>query len=365
MNAGSPVPKSLKRRGVSVPFTSSLLTHARVRIGPDSLEYLLPDLGDGQGYYIVPADHLKKLPGMSVFDNALFSALENQRMLSPFGVAKQAAQIARTGLGGAWHRQRSRAYLQHLKQEAAGLTLTLIHSAIAQLSQADDAARQLDRAGLATPQGIQAASKALGGFAKKAQITSDELFQRLEDWTQLLVPLGLGDEAFEFSSKATLDDMDGVARDLKQWLISEPIGPAELAQRTALAMQYTAVRGRELLTLQTGLIDNMGDTLSDWENKRIQIADTAESLQYLISGWKKITDLWHSRENRERFSQRELLQETAPFLPALPNNQAGPHEDFWTELRRLQPAWAEKTQLVQRMDHAITGSLARFRREVI
>lgn len=365
MISGSPVPKSLIRRGVAVPFTSRLLVHARVRQGRDGLVFLLHDLGDGHGYYVVPAAHLQKLPGMTVYDNALFAALTEGNIWQPLGVAKQAAKIAITGLGGAQPMYRYRSYLQDLTQESGIMTLRLIQRAVAQLSDADDAARQLDLAGLAKPQGIQAASKALGGFAKKAKITSEDLFKRLDDWTKSLVPLGLGDEPYKYSVQATLNDITKISGDLKRWLITEPVGPAELAQRTALAMQHTASLGNDLIATQTDMIDNMGDTLANWDGRQKQIADISDTLQYLISGWRTIAFHWHDRENRERFSQREFLQETAPFLPRLPEDMTGKHSDFWTDLQRLQPKWATKTQLVQRMDHAIIGGLERFRREAI
>lgn len=362
MISGSPVPESLIKRGIAVPFTSRLLRHARIRQGKNGPFFLLPDLGDGRGHYMLPGDELPKLGGMTVFDNAVFASLTENRIITPFRVNKQAAEIAKTGLGGAQFMQQCRTYLQDLQQETNSLTLTLIQKAVAQLSDANDAARQLDRSSLAKPDGIQAASKALGGFAKKAKLSSEELFQILDEWTALLVPLGIGEEPYNFSVKATLQDMNQVSVDLKQWLISEPVGPAELAQRTALAMQYTAELGRSWMKQQNAMIDSMDETLSDWDGKRAEVSDISDSLQYLVSGWKPMLDQWHNRENRERFSQRELLQECAPFLPLLPDDLTGKHGEFWTDLRRLQPKWAGKTQLVQLMDHAVIGGLERFRR---
>lgn len=360
---GSPVPKSLIKRGISVPFTSRLIRHAWIRNGSSGVEFLLPDLGDGHGRYILPAEGLQSLKGFTAFDYALFARLAERPTIRPHMVARDAAEIAETGLGGAQPMRQCKAYLRDLNQEGANLTITLIQKAVAQLAEAGDNARNLDRAGLTKPEGLMAARTALAGFAKTAKTSQDQIFQRLEDWAKLLVPLGLGDRPYDYSVKATLAQMDAVAADLKQWLISEPVEPAELAQRTALAMQYTANLGWDVLAEQEAMVQDMARTLTNWEEIRKEILDRSETLQYLVSGWQGFVGSWLSRENRERFSQRETLQDRAPFLPLLPPDLVKPHDEFWTQLRNLQPEWAARGQLVQRMDHTAVSSLERFRRE--
>src|SRR5215472_10209040 len=95
------VPATFRERGVAVPFTTPLLTGARVRRAEQGgTELLMLNPAGAPGVYILPSTGLGTLCRPSVHDTRLNQRISTLPTITPASVRDAAREVAASGLAG-------------------------------------------------------------------------------------------------------------------------------------------------------------------------------------------------------------------------------------------------------------------------
>jgi hypothetical protein len=147
-------PASFAERGAHVPFTSPMLAHARLRIGPrGARELVIRNQGSGEGFYVGAWHRMIDSARLSVHDRLLYRRIEAANATLPLEIRRVAREVALEGYAGRPARAAAAAALDAEAATSARLHGTLLAACAAPPAGAD-ASRLQDLAGVLTPLGL-------------------------------------------------------------------------------------------------------------------------------------------------------------------------------------------------------------------
>jgi hypothetical protein len=95
------VPSTFEARGATVPFTTPILAHSRVRKDwRDRFELVVIGFSGGVGDYVLPWKAVADLLSLTAHDTLLHQELQGREALDPHDVRHVALEVAKTGLAG-------------------------------------------------------------------------------------------------------------------------------------------------------------------------------------------------------------------------------------------------------------------------
>lgn len=362
------LPETFEQRGVYVPFTTPILAYARLRrpIG-GSLEVLIPGLAGGSETYIIPYKVLPDVLNLLVHDRALHEELLNLRKITPGRVRQSANLVAMTGLGGPALAKRAKQDRQSEQELPTLILFSLIRNAISQLASSHPGVTELDGRKIATPEGLNLAREALGGYGQTIGESGNKIYARLERWANALAPLGMSDGSIKGPLLILLTTLEDLTVELSKWLIQEPPDTAEMAQRTVTAARAAAQRARDHLNAIAELEKSMAEPLRSFDETENKITLHIERISLMLDGWQRVIDLWEMGRDGDRFFQRDTLEGFAQYLPILPLEAVGENVELWENLRESQNRWGRTSEhgIDAGMDQETKAKLSKFRKEPV
>lgn len=328
-------PADFEQRGVAVPFTTQMLFFSRLRRAPDkSLEYLVPGLTGGLETCVIPHGKIGDALSLSIFDRALMEELELIDDVSPAKVEWAALNIGISGLGGSRLMKNSRTRRQNDEIQRFRIQAQLINDVQQSAGQPMIDPEQLDN-----PEAATALEPVLSVAAAQTQIAANTIVTSSAQWAETLLTIGLPDAPGHAPYKKILDNMERFATELTQWLVPEPVGPAEMAQRIAVAARETVQVARRHIERIDSLRKSVEDTLRDWEKSWPLLYSDVTTVSYIVDGWPRLIDEWDKVGRMDRIDQREMVELFALYLPTLPQTKDGKNQEFWTTLKANQKRW--------------------------
>jgi hypothetical protein len=362
------LPETFEQRGVYVPFTTPILAYARLRrpIG-GSLEVLIPGLAGGSETYIIPYKVLPDVLNLLVHDRALHEELLNLRKISPGRVRQSANLVAMTGLGGPALAKRAKQDRQSELELPTLILFSLIRNSISQLAPSHPGVAELDGRKIATPEGLNLAREALGGYGQTIGESGNKIYSRLERWANALAPLGMSDGSIKGPLLILLTTLEDLTVELSKWLIQEPPDTAEMAQRTVTAARAAAQRARDHINAIAEFENAMAEPLRSFEETENKITLHIERISLMLDGWQRVIDLWEVGRDGDRFFQRDTLESFAQYLPILPLEAVGENVELWENLRESQNRWGRTSEhsIDAGMDQETKAKLSKFRKEPV
>lgn len=332
------LPSDFAQRGVAVPFTTRLLFFARMRHGSNgAIEYLVPGLAGGLKTCVIPQGKIGETLSMTVFDRALMDALSDLSPITPATVEQASLAVGRTGLGGSRLMRLARERGEADRIGLLALEALLVNDLLAALD-----AERVDFAGLEQEDLKARATAVLEPHAAALDIPADALMSRIAQWAQILLPVGAEGLDYKGPYRKTLSDMERFAAELMDWLIPEPVGPAEMAQRIAVAARKTAAAAQERADRVDGYRDAIRERLTNWDATWAALRNEVETVSNIIDGWQRLIDKWDTVSRMERIDQRELVELFALYLPVLPRKAADENQEFWSSIRENQKRWNDQ-----------------------
>ena len=331
----TPLPPDFAQRGVAVPFTTRLLFFARARRATDgTLEILVPGLAGGLKTCVIPQGKVGETLSMTVFDRALMEELSDISQILPATVEQAALSVGATGLGGSRLMRLARRRAEAERFGALTLEALLTNAVLAAFGESPIDATYMEL------EDLRARSKAaLERHADAFDAPVDAILSRLSQWAQILLPLGCEEADFTGPYRATLADMERLAAELSTWLIPEPVGPAEMAQRIAVAARTTAAAAQTRIDRIDEYRDPVLDSLRDWDAVWASLTAEVEMVSNIIDGWQRLVDKWDAVSRMDRIDQREVVELFALYLPVLPRKAVDRNHEFWTSIRENQQRW--------------------------
>ncbi|WP_420419384.1 hypothetical protein [Pacificispira sp.] len=360
------LPATFLKRGTYLPFTTSVLSYARLRRPTGgSLEILIPGLAGGAETYVIPYKVLPEVINLTVHDRALHEELAHLREISPSRIRQTANRVAMTGLGGPALAKRAKQERLADEEQPAMILLSLLRMAIGQLAPNHPGAKDLTERTIATAEGMKLARDALGGYAQSIGERGDKIYARLENWANRIAPVGSPDGNVAGYLMTLLVTLEGLAAELGKWLIQEPPETAEMAQRTVTAARGAAELARTHLKALDQMANNMAEPLRDFDNTEKKLKHHVEHMALMIDGWQRVIDMWNAARAGDRFLQRDTLEIFAQHLPILPEEAVGGQVEMWETLRQSQTRWGRTSQhrIDSDLDQDTKDKLSQFRKE--
>ncbi len=328
-------PKDFEERGAAAPFTTRVLFFARLRQASDrSLEYLVPGLTGGLETCIIPHGKIGQALSLSIFDRALMEELEYLNRVSPANIDDAAQAIALSGLGGSRLMRRARARKEAVEDQRPAMQGRLINEVQRTAGQ-----QLIDPAQLRTPEGGDGLKPLLSVAAAQIQVPAEALLSQTSQWAEVLLPVGFPGGPPDAPYRRTLAEMERFAAELSKWLIPEPVGPAEMAQRISVAARETITVAKDHLSAIDGLAGDIEGGLQDWDRTWARLTTEMETLSHIVDGWQRLVDAWDKVGRMDRIDQREIVELFALYAPILPIGPGAKSHNFWINLKENQKRW--------------------------
>jgi hypothetical protein len=337
---------TFRSRGVAVPFTSPLLSGARVRESATAgIELVVPNLSGGRGVYVLDWAGVRTLVNPTVHDTMLFRRMARIARLDPANLRDAALDVALQGHAG---RAAAAAARQCLARDASHrLTahFRLMTGLIEQFSPAAPkatAAEDIERRG----------SAALYRLAPMMGRAPAELADALATIGTMFAPVGAGAEDTGARIARLLARLEEVHTALSAWLRTDPENDiGGLGRAVACAMQAAAGYGGTILTAARAAQADPIGLLSRWFKDRDEVEATASRADWVLDGWEWVCLLWLAAGSNE--ARRRALMEMAQLLPALPAEAGG-----WTSLPPPPESLSQPCRVTSREDSWRTGAAA-------
>jgi len=316
---------------VTVPFTTPLLTGARVRGAiRGGSELIVPNPSGLRGDYVLAWDGLDALCRPTVHDQALAARLRTLAELTPYTVRECAWDVASQGFAGPEARaaaEAARAADRHARIRANTALLRLL---VAQSGRATSA-----RVTIADLRAADLQRRRRSGA--EAGIAGDGLAMVVNELAELFAPIGIGPEAEAARLPRLLHDLGRLHRETLRFALMQRGAAAERAHGIVDAAA-AAVRVRAVLDAAGGLTEDMlaliGRCIADPDGLARELMRPA----WLLDGWEPLVLIWTAA--RGIGEQREALAQMVSLRPVLPQEATGWLADSQSSTGSPQHRWA-------------------------
>ncbi len=333
-------PTTFLDRGASVPFTSPMLTGARVRPSDRiGLEMIVPNPSGGRGHYILPWTDIGALCRPTVHDVQLTERIAALHSVTPATIRRAGREVASQGLAG---RAAGTAAGRALAEERESLVLTNFHLLLRLVQQEETPDEAAPPPEAERPAELERrARQTIAQIAPRLGQDAESIGASLEQLAALYDPIGLGPRPVP----ARLPQAIGSLKRLRQEAavlptVDDEQAPVLLDMLVRTADMTLALAERALADARA-LADRVTGLLGAWQASPPTLSRKLARADWLMDGWERILRLW-AFDTRPG-ARREALDEIASLLPIIPR-EVGDWVGFQLELqqpvnlRRLVPA---------------------------
>lgn len=313
-------PTTFEQRGTVVPFTTPVLSQARVRRDSrDRLEILLPGFSASQGVYVVSWSGLPQLISMTVHDRMLHKEVEASKATNPLNIREAALRVARTGIGGQNLAAAARKALQEARDEAHLANLMLLVKVVQFVRKTD----QVTVRDMIGEKGQLAARDALVELARQVDKPAQEVFRNAAELSALLSPIGVEGSPKKGRIGKIFDDMQPFHQSVEDWASEQLSDRARYAKFTADTISLTLDISSDLMTDINKWAKAPHRILADWENQGSQMKTLIEKLIWLCDGWDYVMTVWNDAEGKTVSEVNDALEEIVRIIPMVPVTEFG------------------------------------------
>ncbi len=321
-------PTTFLERGAYVPFTTPILTGARVRPADRfGLELIVPNPSGGRGDYILPWTGLRSLCRPTVHDIQLTEGIAALRTVTPANIRQAARETACRGLAG---RAAVSVASTALAVEQESRVFTNFELLLRLVQQAE-------APGTATIPPDQEAPDRLEIRAKRVIATispllhqdNDAIKSSLEELSGLFNPIGVGSKATRARLPHAVAGLKLMRRELMEF-------PHDMDEQLSAILQMVINTADKTLACAESTLaqarlssENLVELLVAWRTDPGAVSRKLARTDWLMDGWERIVRLWgYSGKIRER---RNALDEILTMLPIIPR-EAGEWVGFHVEV---------------------------------
>jgi hypothetical protein len=318
--------------GLSVPFTTPALAHARIRpTSRRAIELILPNLAGGKGSYVIDLGGAAGLFTLTVHDRLLIEALGTLPALTPAEVRRVVREVAATGAAGRAVRRSAEAAMDEDRTSSRLVEFAFLNALFSgaqdkpvawhRLREGDSAFRSYLRGRLAE-------------LAPRLGLGGEELLDALEEIAWAAAPVGVPGSPQPSRNEREIGRLAWLAETIKAWQSGqrEPLPSAEAVVACAERSLAVARRHHEA---SRQLLADVPALLAAWRTDAAAVAERLARVDWWLDGWQEACAVWEAVARAERPAQRAAIEQIAgliPFLAAAGAN--GPNPIPRTEMNR-------------------------------
>ena len=319
------LPSTFEERGAVAPFTTPSLAMSRVR--PDDrhgLVLMMPNMGGGDGAYVVPWGAVSDIVSMSVHDRALHETVLEDHAVTPDAMRIASLKVAKTGLAGPRAAYAAKKQLEAEDEQYVETNFLLVVALLTSLGMSSrelftlqpdsDAWRNLVRGMLHS-----------GG--QQLGIDLATVYQRLGKMARILTPIGLKASRQDGRLRLLMNKLVDFRDDLKAWGARDVSDAAPYAEFASEVADFTLrIAGRTFESLDASMRD-IPTVIGQW-GAQVQVATAAAArISWLLDGWDYILAIWARVEDAHAIDQREAVSQLKLVLPIVPRDEMDADEE--------------------------------------
>ena len=313
-------PAKFEERGTAVAFTTPALSQARVRQdNRDQLELTVSAFSGVKGNYVIRWKDVPDVFSLTMHDRALQDAIYSHKSCLPPDIRQAMLETAKTGLAGPEAQRMAEEALAEDEDEKLLTSFFLFKSAIEKMSGGSLDLRVSD---MTSDAGRARIKGSLGDIAQKLHTSSNELYSRLEEWSNMIAQLGIPGMPREGRLRRMMAGITALAQNLERWADTDKSEASDLARSIAKVARFTDEFARDQAILVGRPVDHAERVLANWDKARVNIRRDMDRLWWTIDGWEFIILLWRDAEGRDRDAQRAAVTEIYRILPMIPDKEA-------------------------------------------
>ncbi|MEE3626292.1 hypothetical protein UCD39_20300 [Nitrospirillum sp. BR 11752] len=332
-------PGTFGERGISVPFTTPMLSQARMRPNRQGeLEFLLPSFNGGRGMYIMPWRSLPAVMTVTLHDRLLHDALLDLRQYSPETVRQAVLAVQATGVAGG---DASLAAEKTLALDTGYQALTQFTLVTELLKLARLDAGDLLATGMTGTESRRLMRAALGQLAQRATMPAEEMVQRVETFTALIAPVGLPQCQQLGRLRMAVGELERTRASLLRWSTTDFSEVSQLAVFVADTAKAALDMSRDRLARLDARCRDLGAIAGDFRALRATVAEEVARIGWLMDGWPFLIRLWDSVSDRPLETQQSTMGELFRLAPLVPVGEGGKEPSAYEleALSKIQTRW--------------------------
>ncbi|MBV8888577.1 MAG: hypothetical protein JO305_02805 [Alphaproteobacteria bacterium] len=312
------LPTSFAERGASVPFTTPLLAHARVRQGwRGRFELVILSFAGGAGHYVVPWQIAPDLVPMTAHDRLLHQEVLSRAAINPQGVREAALAVAETGLAGpdvAEAAQRAMAAENEAKLLDKSSLMVQVIAAV------DETKAAALTPVISQPEGPPRIREAFFSLGERVSLDPEAFDRRLSELSQFSYLVGTAENPAPGRLRRLLAQLDEFQTSIAAWGAQHLGTAAEHAAYCANAAGRTLLVGGAALGDFEAALDSPREVVAEWGTRARAVARAAARLAWVVDGWETITIAWFAADSES--TQIDALAQIVPAVPILPRDEA-------------------------------------------
>jgi hypothetical protein len=312
-------PSTFEERGVVVPFTTPMLAFARVRQDRnEALEVLVPGMSGGAGTYVIGWASIPEMFRLSVHDRALHEKILEDKASTPRGMRRCAQEIAMTGLAGIDAVEGSKKAHQEEENERLLTNYFLISATVEAMAPG---AAKLTLADVTSSAGKKKTRGILDGVAGKLGISSEQLYNHLEVWSDMVAPVGLAAMPQECRLRRLLKDLEQFKSMISGWGERTNADTDGFGTLTGEVARLTIEIAYEIVWSIDDYVGQMPNTLRNWAQNEPELKELLDRLSWVLDGWEHVLAIWNASADGPIYQQAEALAEMVRMLPLVPKKE--------------------------------------------
>lgn len=312
-------PTTFLERGVTVPFTTPLLSGARTRPSDRSgIELIVPNPSGGRGVYIAPWGAICQLCHPTVHDTKLYQAIAERHGITPASIRQAARTVAAQGLAGRDAATAARVAQDNDLRDRLAANFLLLLATIRQTSPPGAAP---DLAGPVTEADLErSAKRGIELIAPRLGRSSEVVFNTVEQLADVLTPIGLDAQDPPARVPRLLSAINRFHREAVQWARDHDDNSGSQAHLAAQIAEVTITCTELTLADARASADDITALLGEWIIAPEALARRLARSEWLVDGWEQICLLWQTATTKA--ARRAALAEIALLVPILPKEVA-------------------------------------------
>jgi len=337
-------PATFEERGVTVPFTTPLLSQARLRRDQDDrFEFLLPNFTAGKGTYVLPWKALPNVMTLTLHDRLLFEEIEQLETHSPEQIRTCALTAQATGVCGPDAATRAAALLD---QDGQYLVLTQFILVTELLKLVNISAADLMRPGMTADDSKRVARQALAKVAAMVDIPPDDMTTRVDQIGEAVAPVGLPQAPKSGRLRALADRLQAFAQGAQHFADTDLSEAAMLGNYISTVANHTLTLSRQRIGKLDAACRDARQIVNDAPKLHRVIEESVARISWLLDGWEFLIAMWESVKDEPSATKQTTITDISRLLPMIPKEEisAATESLDLDAIQRLQKKWVRVNQ---------------------
>ncbi len=337
-------PATFEERGVTVPFTTPLLSQARLRRDQnDRFEFLLPNFTAGKGTYVLPWKGLPSVMTLTLHDRLLFEEIEQLEMHSPEQIRTCALTVQATGVCGPGAATKAATLLE---QDAQYLVLTQFILVTELLKLVGISAADLLRPGMTADDSKRVARQALAKVAHMVDIAPEDMTMRVDELGEAVSPVGLPQAPKGGRLRALADRLQAFAQTTQLFADTDPSDMAMLGAYVSTVANHTLTLARQRISKLDAACRDARQIVNDAPKLLKSIQEFVARISWLLDGWEFLIAMWDSVKDEPAATRQTTITDISRLLPLIPREEISHATDQLDleAIARMQKKWVRVNQ---------------------